>query len=102
MAPWPDYLRSLSVSGAAGNAFTWRLPEWAQMCQGKTICSLAHEMIVCRKGLILSNLAKKDTWDITERFKQMQSESPAFGTYVSNVSNVSDGTLGTPYCVATL
>jgi hypothetical protein len=65
------------------------------MCQGKTICSLVRETIVCRKGLILSNLAKGDIWGITERFEQMQSESLAFWTFVSNVSDVSDGTLGT-------
>jgi hypothetical protein len=63
------------------------------------ICSLGREIIVCRKELILSNLAKGDIWDITERFEQMRSESLAFGTFVSNVS---DGTLGTPYFVATL
>ena len=75
------------------------------MCGGKMICSLGREIIVCRKELILSNLAKGDIWDITERFEQMRSESLAFGTFVSNVSivsNVSDGTLGTPYFVATL
>ncbi len=68
-------------------------------------------MTVCCRGLFLNNLAKKDIWDITERLKQMQSESLAFGTYVSDVSDVSnvsdvsdvsDGTLGTSYCVATL